>query len=495
VVEASVLESIQAALATWDRGEVENRVKEADSLRTAFVEKFPLAGWAEMPLERYALGQQVEGGSFSWWVEFKTRPVGSMSGGSAVKHLIWLGADGSWRFPKEYGSVESAWQAVRAGFVEMFDLASASRFDEIDDVKALAGATALRTKALYLYFPGSLLPVSSKAHVDHFLEVLGESGSAWTPVRGNRHLLEVLRTCSGLENLTTQKLGQYLYHWADPRTTLQVVKIAPGEQAAYWQDCLAGHYICVGWDEVGDLSQYADKAHFREAFRERFPYNGNEAQVSRKANELWTLMELEPGDKVVANRGISEVLAVGTVGSEGYTWRPDRAEYRHTLAVDWDTSFARKIAPVKAWQTTTVSKVPAALYKIIIGPEAPQPPIATDPVLLEIEAALHRRGQMILYGPPGTGKTYLARRAAVWYLAGGSHNPDAAALLGDEELFLQRERYLGSHEGQERLTRITFHPSLHIRRLRRGISAHGISCRAVAWPGRWSFQAGLRGGQ
>ena len=68
-------------------------------------------------------------------------------------------------------------------------------------------------------------------------------------------------------------------------------------------------------------------------------------------------MELEPGDKVVANRGISEVLAIGTVTDDGYTWRPDRQEYRHTVAVDWDTSFARHIEPVKAWATTTVSKV------------------------------------------------------------------------------------------------------------------------------------------
>lgn len=65
----------------------------------------------------------------------------------------------------------------------------------------------------------------------------------------------------------------------------------------------------------------------------------------------------------------------------------------------------------------------------------------------EVEQAVRRRGQAILYGPPGTGKTYTARRAAVWLLDGGSSNPDAAALLGDDA-FAARERQLSSSSVQ-----------------------------------------------
>ncbi len=39
-----------------------------------------------------------------------------MSGGSSRKHLIWRGTDGTWRYPKEYDSVEQAWSAVRGGY-------------------------------------------------------------------------------------------------------------------------------------------------------------------------------------------------------------------------------------------------------------------------------------------------------------------------------------------------------------------------------------------
>jgi 5-methylcytosine-specific restriction enzyme B len=447
---SSTIVSISDALATWDRDAVKARVATAVQLREEFVERFPISAWPDLHLESYALGQQVEGGTLCWWMEFHTRSVASMSGGSAAKHLIWRGTAGNWRYPKEYPSVEDAWDAVRAGFVEILGLGGESRFDEIDDVNVLAGAAALRSKLLYMYFPDELVPVTSKVHVDHFLQALEVAAPNWSAVRANRQLLVLLRSQPELADLSTQELGYFLYHWADPRASVRVVKIAPGEQARYWSECLAGKYICVGWDDVGDLSLFPNKESFREAFRERYPYSGNEAQVSRKANELWTLTELEVGDKVIANRGISEVLAVGTVTDEGYCWRPDRDEFRHTIAVDWDTNFARSIEPVKAWATTTISKVPAALYKTITGNEVVTQPVETDHVYGEVEQALARRGQVILYGPPGTGKTYTARRAAVWLLDGGSANAQAAEALSDAKHFASREKHFGAARNQAR---------------------------------------------
>src|SRR5664280_61101 len=360
-----VIKSITDALATWDSRDG-GRIGQAEDLRQQFIEQFPIRSWPELPLESYALGQQTDGGTVCWWMEWKTKPIASMSGGSAAKHLIYLRKKGqTWRYPKEYASVGDAWAAVRSGFVEALALAAAGEFDEADDINALRGAHALRTKLLYVYFPNDLLPVTSKAHVDHFLERLGQPASSWSVIRANRQLLTALRSIPALQPLSTLQLGFFLYHWAAPRTSVRVFKIAPGELAAKWRDCLQGGFICIGWDLVGDLSDYDSKESFREAFREQYPYNGNEAQVSRKANELWTLMELEAGDKVIANRGTSDVLAIGTVNDDGYAWRPERNEYRHTLGVDWDTSFARKIEPVKAWATTTVSKVSAALFKKI----------------------------------------------------------------------------------------------------------------------------------
>lgn len=444
LIDSGQHQSIIEALKTWDRAVTEKRVAEATSLREEFVGRYPISDWPTMPIERYALGQGKNDG-VSYWLEFKTKPIASMSGGSAHKHLIFKRADEVWQHPKEYTSAEEAWTAVRAGFVEILDLASNGQFDDTDDVKVLTGAQAVRTKLLYLYFPNDLIPVTSIAAINHFLQLLGEAPLP-SVVRANRQLLSVLRSVPELAGLSTQELGYFLFHWNDPRTSMKVVKIAPGELARYWEDCRKNNYICVGWEEVGDLMQFESKEAFREAFRQHFPYNGAEAAVSRKANELWTLRELQPGDTVIANRGTTEILAIGTVNDTGYQWRPERTEYQHTVGVDWDTTFARTISPIKAWATTTVSKVSAAQYREILGTAGPVTAKTVEPdrIYLKLEEALERRGQAVLYGPPGTGKTYTARRAAVWLLDGGSANERAAALLSDEAALLEREKQLSS---------------------------------------------------
>jgi 5-methylcytosine-specific restriction enzyme B len=451
LIDSAQDQSIIDALNTWDRPATNKRVAEAIDLREEFVNRFPISAWPEMPVESYALGQG-NNDVVSYWLEFKSKPVASMSGGSAHKHLIFKrAAEDVWEYPKEYASIEAAWGAVRGGFVEILDLASQGRFDDTDDVKVLTGAQAVRAKLLYLYFPEHLIPVTSKEAIDHFLQSLGETPLP-SVVRANRQLLAALRAVPELAGLSTQELGFFIYHWNDPRTSMKVVKIAPGELAKYWDDCRQNSYICVGWEEVGDLSEFESKEAFREVFRQHFPYNGAEATVSRKANELWTLRELQPGDKVIANRGTSQVVAVGTVNDVGYKWRPERNEYQHTVGVDWDTSAARAIPPVKAWATTTVSKVSAALYREILGTAAPAitKTVEPDRIYLKLEEALERRGQAVLYGPPGTGKTYTARRAAVWLLEGGSSNERAAGLLSDEAALLEREKQLSSSRAPSR---------------------------------------------
>jgi 5-methylcytosine-specific restriction protein B len=464
MVDDLVRQSIAKALESWDQAAGTKRSQEAEQLRVQFMERFPVEAWSAMQLTDYALGQGTQD-TVSYWLEYKTGVIGSIKGGSSFKHLIFRSRDdATWRFPKDYESQDAAWPAIRSGFVNILRLAGEGDFDDVDEIAVLAGAPAVRTKLLYMYFPTQLVPVSSKPDIDHFLQALGQETPSASVVRGNRQLLAALRSISELDSLTNQELGYFLYQWSNPRPSQRVFKIAPGELGKYWPDCDQHGYICVGWDDLGDLTQYETKEEFREAFRKYYSYNGVERQVSRKANELWTLTELQAGDTVIANRGTAEILAIGTVNDEGYVWRPERQEYRHTVGIDWDTSRARKITPVRGWATTTVSKVPANVLRQITGTAASTfKPVSTDEVFIELEAALNRRGQAILYGPPGTGKTYYANRSAIWLLEGGTGSAQANALLGDEELLESRERKLTAPPSDPtksaRLTRVTFHPS------------------------------------
>jgi 5-methylcytosine-specific restriction protein B len=165
-------------------------------------------------------------------------------------------------------------------------------------------------------------------------------------------------------------------------------------------------------------------------------------------------MELQQGDLVIANRGTSQILSLGTVNGQGYFWNEDRPEFKHTVGVDWDDSYARSIEPISSWATTTVAPISPELYRQLIGTDTVVVPV--DETLSEIAEAMDRKGQVILYGPPGTGKTYVSRRFAVWWLRHKNGASDATRVLADTDLLASVEEDL-TKSGQ--LQKVTFHPS------------------------------------
>lgn len=161
---------------------------------------------------------------------------------------------------------------------------------------------------------------------------------------------------------------------APERQTVIVLKIAPGTDASEWEDCEKGEYICVGWEQVGDLRRFSSKGEFLTAFKRAFRrwYRRAPGAATAKANELWRLRELQDGDKVIANRGTSKVVAVGTVRETGCEWRKGRADCNHTVNVTWQKIWGRdtpkRIHP-QPWNNT-VAPVSGDLYRIIVGDRA-----------------------------------------------------------------------------------------------------------------------------
>jgi 5-methylcytosine-specific restriction protein B len=431
---------LDEAVRAFDRPSVAPRAAAAAQRAEQIRAEFPLDEWPSMGLERYALGHAESKSSFCRRLEFDAPELGSISGGSARKLIIYARADGSgWFYDAAFPNPEAAWKAVRAGFVAAFDLARQGRVAEVDDIPALRSGPALTGKALYVYFPDQLLPIYSQSHVLHFTEILsGEKPPALTPLAANQRLLDLVRSDHRFAGWSPMEVMHFLYWWADPRTAPAVVKIAPGEAARFWPECRDGGFICVGWDEVGDLNTFGSEEELRAVFAAHYPYNGNESAVTAKARELWRLAQLQPGDLVVANEGQSKVLAVGTVVEPGYVWRPERAEYKHTVTVTWDESVRQTLPePVKRWAVTTVANVPSTLWRQIktnqptstVGMqesiEMAGAASATSVTLLAapdrhlhlVAEALERKGQVVLFGPPGTGKTHAALRFAARWLA------------------------------------------------------------------------------
>ena len=168
-IDPDALQSIKSALKTWDRVAAASRVLEADKVREEFVSAYPLEDWPTLPVSSFALGMGKDTKTVCWWLEFGSRNVASMSGGSAAKHILFRRPDGTWSYPATYSSVEDAWEAVRAAFVAAFEFARTDQIEEIISLEALYRGPALRTKALYMYFPEKILPVCSSTHLNHFI--------------------------------------------------------------------------------------------------------------------------------------------------------------------------------------------------------------------------------------------------------------------------------------------------------------------------------------
>lgn len=378
-------------------------------------------------------------------------------------------ADGTWYFGSAYENEEEAWESVREGFLTAFRYAAEGRVTDIDTIDALSSGSALTGKAIFCYVPDTLIPVYSRDHVRSFIfHLTGESASSLETFAAHERLKKVIDSDERFESWHPYEVSIFLYEWANPRQRKPtILKVAPGTNAVYWEECLAGGYICTGWEDVGDLRAFASEEDYRAAFEAAYTdrYKGNKSKISAKANELWRLYQLEPGDLVVANKGKTEILAVGTVTQEAYRWRDERNVYQHTVSVDWDTSYAKKLPELQeAWGTVTVRKVPADLWRTIQArPDRVTPPIERvvpdDELSDEIAALLKRKGQVVLYGPPGTGKTYTSLRFALRWLGtqlgDAVKDVDPIAQHGTPEF----RRSLDVLQESGHLTQVTFHPA------------------------------------
>jgi 5-methylcytosine-specific restriction protein B len=115
--------------------------------------RFPLREWPTISLERYALGQENSEETFCRWMEFRSRKLGGIGGGTSKKHIIFKRkGTGEWYFPKKYRDERDAWNHVRDGFVEAFRQAQAGEWNAIDEIDALKNGPALKLKALHVYF-------------------------------------------------------------------------------------------------------------------------------------------------------------------------------------------------------------------------------------------------------------------------------------------------------------------------------------------------------
>ena len=160
-------------------------------LRREFEQRFPREQLADLTLDEYAIGRPD---SFCYWIEFKTRDLGSVSGGSSHKWgIFWSKGDQEWKWNKalKSDSPEAAFQKLKTGLLNLIEAATHDQFDQLDAIGSNQlgpNRNALRAKPLYLYFPDKFLPIANPYHLTHFLNFFGQRPQGGLHTK-NRQLL------------------------------------------------------------------------------------------------------------------------------------------------------------------------------------------------------------------------------------------------------------------------------------------------------------------
>jgi 5-methylcytosine-specific restriction protein B len=187
-------------------------------LREEFVRRFPKENLIAMTLEEYAQGQPSRDG-FCNWLEFKTRKLGGVGGGSAKKWGVWWSKDENrWRFTQAFKNEEQAIANITNGLQRMIEAVERGSFDELDSIgqRWLGASLSLRSKPLSLYFPDQILPVFQPKHLEHFLNLFGESPKG-DALALNRQLLGTLQGLPEFAGFDNNQIMRFLYDSFRPK--------------------------------------------------------------------------------------------------------------------------------------------------------------------------------------------------------------------------------------------------------------------------------------
>lgn len=220
--------------------------------------------------------------------------------------------------------------------------------------------------------------------------------------------------------------------------------LAAGEDAIHWVDFYKNGLVAIGWEELGDLKQYASKREINESLKEIFQLLHNPNNDALANYEFAN--EMREGDVVFIKKGSKNIIAVGEITSD-YKFDPTRAIYHSIRKAEWlkvgDWQVANKTPLKTLTNITSYSDFVQELLQLTGLEEEMieengedveenrtehkltpytlehlfEEVFMTPEKVEEIVETLDYKNNIILQGPPGVGKTFVAKRFA--YLHNG----------------------------------------------------------------------------
>ncbi len=183
------------------------------------------------------------------------------------------------------------------------------------------------------------------------------------------------------------------------KNTIRYWLYAPGDNATYWDEFYNLGIMAIGWDEIGDLSEYGKKTDIKNKMIEVYGVKDGSKAYMNYVQCTWDFVKgMNIGDVVFVKQGLYKVLGYGIVTSD-YYFDDNRDEFCNVRTVDWKQKGVWDHPGQAVQKTLTdITQYTDYVEKLKL--------IFMDTKIKQFTNLLHVKKNLILQGAPGTGKTY-----------------------------------------------------------------------------------------
>jgi 5-methylcytosine-specific restriction protein B len=348
-----------------------------------FQETWPIEKLKTMSLEDYT---NLDKNSFTYWLERETREVGGSGVGSSFSFRIYRRSnkstvytrenrmtDGEYCWFSDLGqSPNEVFPKVRQSIMDIVNAAAEADYQKVLAVEYGKYGKALQWKIAFLYNPDKFLPIYQSDVISNACKSMG-----FDKPKAELHEQYTFLLNQKPDDVNTIDYANQLYKKYNLNDKIRYWVAAPGPGASEWPEFLKSGVYALGWNEVGDLRDFEDKADLQSDL-----VAANDKSKSDRKNDalaLWNISKvMKPGDVIFVKRGLHEYVGYGVVKSY-YVFNAADETYPHQIEVDWkkEGSWTAEYQIVKKTLTeiTTYKDYVRDLINLIINDKPVAKPI------------------------------------------------------------------------------------------------------------------------